>query len=148
MPRNWGVLAFFTFHTGYELRPYELKWNMMFIFVHLCDIGNIRYLLFMRTGFVLGWRLSTEGVVAQPLHLYLFPQVWTLLVAAVLYSILWFSQMVYMYLSVEASSVELCTSLSSIYVILNKKSYVLHFIRVALYGHVSRPSVRSMSFVN
>jgi len=36
--------------------------------------------------------------------------------------------MVYIYLSIESSSVELCNSLSSIYVIVNRKSYVLHFI--------------------
>jgi len=43
--------------------------------------------------------------------------------------------------------VELCYSFLSITLILDMKSYVLHFIRVALYGHVSRPSVRSLSFV-
>jgi len=53
-----------------------------------------------------------------------------------------------MYLRINPTSIELCNLLLSIHVILNKKSYVLYFIRVALYGHVSRPSVRSMSFVN
>ena len=53
-----------------------------------------------------------------------------------------------MYLRVDSTSIELCNSFLSIHVILNKKSYVVHFIRVALYGHVSRTSVRSMSLVN
>jgi len=53
-----------------------------------------------------------------------------------------------MYLRVDSTSIEQCNSFLSIHVILNKKSYVLHSIRVALYGHVSRPSVRSMSFVS
>jgi len=52
-----------------------------------------------------------------------------------------------MYLRVDSTSIELCNSFLSIHVILNKKSYVVHFIRVALYGHVSRPYVRSLSFV-
>jgi len=96
--------------------------NMMFIFIHSCDIGNICYLLsafilWSALVLVLDWRLSTEHVVAQPLHLCLFSQVWMLWVVAVLYSILWFSQKV-------SSTVELCNSLSNIYVILNKKSYV------------------------
>ena len=52
-----------------------------------------------------------------------------------------------MYLGVVPTSVELCNSFLNVHVILNKKSYVLHFILVALYGHVSRPSVRSLSFV-
>ena len=53
-----------------------------------------------------------------------------------------------MYLRVDFTSIELCNSFLSMHVILIKKSHVLHFIRVALYGHVSRPSVRPMSFVN
>ena len=49
----------------------------MYIFIHLYDIGNI-YSLFFILGralvLFLGWRLSTERVVAQPLHLYLPPR--------------------------------------------------------------------------
>jgi len=52
-----------------------------------------------------------------------------------------------MYLRVYSTSIELCNPFLSIHVILNTKSYVLHFIQVALYGHVSRRSVRSLSFV-
>jgi len=53
-----------------------------------------------------------------------------------------------MYLRVDFTSIELCNSFLSVHVILIKRSHVLHFIRVALYGHMSRPSIRLMSFVN
>jgi len=50
--------------------------NKMYIIIHSRD--DLQYLLsviyiMMCTGFVSAWRLSTEHVVAQPLHLYLFP---------------------------------------------------------------------------
>ena len=50
--------------------------NVMYIFIHSCDIRNICYLLLiLYCALVLfwGWRLSTERVVAQPLHFLLFP---------------------------------------------------------------------------
>ena len=49
--------------------------NIMYIFIHSCDICNICYLLLMlycALVFFWGWRLSTERVVAQPLHLFPF----------------------------------------------------------------------------
>jgi len=55
--------------------------NVMCIYFYTYMInGNICYLLsdtyIMRcTSFVLGWRLSTERVVAQSLHYIFFPQV-------------------------------------------------------------------------
>ena len=73
MPKNRGVLAFFTCHTGYELRPYESSVACC-MYIHLCD--NMQYLLsvtynMMCTGLVLRWKLSPERVVAQSLH-YIF----------------------------------------------------------------------------
>jgi len=47
------------------------------IFIYVCDDMNICYLLLIiRCALVLflGWGLSTERVVAQPLHLFLFPR--------------------------------------------------------------------------
>ena len=46
------------------------------LFIYICDDMNICYLLLMicyALVLFLGWRLSTERVVAQPLHLLLFP---------------------------------------------------------------------------
>jgi len=66
--------------------------NIMYIYLYTyVKNGNICYLLLiLRCALVLllGWRLSTERAVAQPLHLYPFPQVGTLLVAVVLFSIM------------------------------------------------------------
>jgi len=48
----------------------------MYILIYSCDLCNICYLLLMLYCVLvlfLGWRLSTERVVAQPLHLFLFP---------------------------------------------------------------------------
>jgi len=50
-------------------------------------------------------------------------------------------------LDLSNARVELCKSFLSVNVILDMKCYVLHYIRVALYGHVRRPSVRSLSFI-
>jgi len=50
--------------------------NIMYIFIHSCDICNICYLLLMLYCTLVlfwGWTLSTERVVAQPLHLLPFP---------------------------------------------------------------------------
>jgi len=53
--------------------------NIIYIYLYTYVInGNICYLssstyIMKCTGFVLGWRLSTECVIVQPLHLYLFP---------------------------------------------------------------------------
>ena len=50
--------------------------NIMYIFIHSCDICNICYLLLMLYCTLVlfwGWRLSIEHVVAQPLHLLPFP---------------------------------------------------------------------------
>ena len=87
-------------------------------------------------------------MVAQPLHLYLFPSgVNTIggLQSCIL--LCNSSRLCICTLYLSTASVELCNSFLSITLILDMKSYVLHFIRVALYGHVSRPSVRSLSFV-
>ena len=46
------------------------------LFIYICDDMNICYLLLIiRSALVLflGWELSAERVVAQPLHLLLFP---------------------------------------------------------------------------
>jgi len=66
-------------YTAYEheLRPYESNVYIYIpLFIYKCDDMNICYLLLIiRCALVLflGWRLSTERVVAQPLHLLLFP---------------------------------------------------------------------------
>jgi len=63
----------------YELTPYELMCKYyIYILIHSCDICNICYLLLMlycALVLFLDWILFTERVVAQPLHLCLFPQV-------------------------------------------------------------------------
>ena len=67
-------------YTGYEheLRPYESMCIFISISIYICDDMTVcLLLLIIRCALVLfwGWRLSTERVVAQPLHLLLFPQV-------------------------------------------------------------------------
>ena len=50
--------------------------NTVYIFIHCVIICNIHYLyLYYEVQWFCFWglRLSTEHVVAQPLHLYLFP---------------------------------------------------------------------------
>jgi len=74
MPNKWGVLAFLLSYrlwvkalwvksVKYDVYIYTLMWYWQYllsvIYITTC------------TGFVLGWRLSTERVVAQPLH-YIF----------------------------------------------------------------------------
>ena len=53
--------------------------NNIYIIIHSCD--DLQYLLSIILYYDVhwfcfwAWRLSTERVVAQPLHLYFFPQV-------------------------------------------------------------------------
>ena len=51
--------------------------NIMYIFIHLCDdlqyLLSVTYIMTCADFVFWAWRLSTERVVAQPLHLYPFP---------------------------------------------------------------------------
>jgi len=97
----------------------------MYILIHSCDICNICYLLLMlycALVLFLGWRLSTERVVAQPLHLYLFPpgvntigglQTCILICNSI--------RLCICTLDLNNASVELCNSFLSVNVILNRK---------------------------
>jgi len=79
----------------------------------------------------LGWRLSTERVVAQPLHLLLFSpgviatgglQTCNLICSS--------DRMCICTLDLSNASIELCSSLLSIHVILNRKvMYCIHSSR-------------------
>jgi len=88
-------------------------------------------------------------VVAQPLHLYLFP-LGENAIGGLRFCILLCNsfRLCICTLDSKNASVELCNSFLSVNVILIMKCYVLHFIQVALQDHVSRPSDGSMSFVN
>jgi len=72
--RDLGYLNVLYTAYGQGLRPYESTCIFIFIFIYICDDMNICYLLLI-------FILSTECMVAQPLHLLLFPKVWLLLVA-------------------------------------------------------------------
>jgi len=98
--RDLGRLSMLYTAYEHELRPYEPNVYIYIpLFIYKCDDMNTCYLLLIiRCALVLfwGWRLSTERVVAQPLHLLLFPQVWPLLVACRLYCNVQLLQSVYM----------------------------------------------------
>ena len=123
----------------------------MYIFIHLYDICNICYLLFM-SWYALVLFLSlkiirwTFGCSTPPFISFSSGvnaigglQSGILLCNSI--------RLCICTLDLVNARVELCYSFLSINLILDMKSNVLHFIRVALYGHVSRPSVRSLSFV-
>ena len=99
-----GHMIFQDTHWGYLVRYELMAWDIFIcllsillrvvtrwvnvyilcIYIYICDDMNICYLLlviFCALVLFLGWRLSIEHVVAQPLHLFFFPQVWLLLVA-------------------------------------------------------------------
>ena len=70
------MLSYLTY--GYTLILYESSFKYYVCIYTL--MWYMQYLLFVTYVFCalilfLGWRLSTERVVAQSLHLYIFPQV-------------------------------------------------------------------------
>jgi len=74
------------------------------------------------TGYVLGWRLSTECVVAQPLHLFLFPPGVIATVGLQTCNLVCSStRMCICTLDLSKASIKLCISLLSICVILTEK---------------------------
>ena len=86
-----GCLNMFYLAFDYELTPYEL---MCTYYVYTYTLMRyMQYLLsvtyvILCTDFVLGWGLSNECVVAQPLHLFLFPRCDCYWWPVVLYSIM------------------------------------------------------------
>ena len=70
------MLSYLTY--GYTLILYESSfkyyvciYTLMWYMQYLLSVTYVFYALAL----FLGWRLATERMVAQPLHLYLFPQV-------------------------------------------------------------------------
>ena len=70
-------MSFCTIHSFWQgLRPFESNVNTLCIYLYIRKEMNICYLLLAiccALVLFLGWRLSTERVVAQPLYLLLFP---------------------------------------------------------------------------
>jgi len=79
-----------------------------------------------------GWRLSTERVVAQPLHLFLFPPGLNAIGGLQTCISICNSFRLCIYSGLNNASIELCNAFLSVNVILDMKYYVLHFIQVAL----------------
>jgi len=104
--------------------------NILCIYLYICDDVNICYLLLVicyALVLFLGWRLSIERVVAQPLHLSFFPQVRLQLVACSIVLCDSF-RLCICTLDLMSANVKLCNSFLSVNVILIKMKPCIAFI--------------------
>ena len=159
MPKTWADLKYLIWNMVKGLRPYDSSVKY-YVYVYTLMWWFAIHVMYIMTctGFVFwDWRLSTERVVAQPLHLYLFPPCvkvlgyyWWLPPYILSYDSLKFCVTVNSYIYVLCSfgySRDVISSYRVVFISCTKCP-ILHLIRADLYGHVSRLSVRSWSFVN